>query len=79
MFWGSDTFTQTCIQAKKKKSTENKNKNKYTFLKKQSFFLFKIIYLFYVYEHTVAVFRHTRRGHLDPITNGYELHMVAGN
>ena len=28
--------------------------------------------LFYVYEYTVPVFRHTRRGHQIPITDGYE-------
>jgi hypothetical protein len=28
--------------------------------------------LFYVYEYTVAVFRHTRRGHGIPITDGCE-------
>jgi hypothetical protein len=27
-----------------------------------SFFFFLKIYLFYVYEYTVAIFRHTRRG-----------------
>jgi hypothetical protein len=31
----------------------------------------KIIYLFYVYEYTVAVFKHTRRGHQTPL-DGYE-------
>ena len=33
-------------------------------------FFLSFIYLFYVSENTVAVFRHTRRGH--PITDGYE-------
>jgi hypothetical protein len=33
---------------------------------------FKDIYIFYVYEYTVAVFRHTRRGHQIPITDGCE-------
>jgi hypothetical protein len=36
------------------------------------FFFLRIIYLFYVCEYTVAVFRHTRRGHTDPITDGCE-------
>jgi hypothetical protein len=27
----------------------------------------KFVYLFYVYEYTVAVFRHTRRGHRIPL------------
>jgi hypothetical protein len=31
------------------------------------------IYLFHVCEYTVAVFRHTRRGHWIPITGGCEL------
>jgi hypothetical protein len=35
-------------------------------------FFFKI-YLFYLYEYTISVFRHTRRGHrIDPITDGCE-------
>ena len=33
----------------------------------------RFIYLFYVYEYTVADFRHSRRGLLDPITDGCEL------
>jgi hypothetical protein len=38
-----------------------------------SFFLFEgFIYLFYVYEHTVSIFRHTRRGCQLPITDGCE-------
>jgi hypothetical protein len=36
-----------------------------------SFFFLKI-YLFYVYEYTVAVFRHQKRAS-DPITDGCEL------
>jgi hypothetical protein len=36
------------------------------FLSFLSFFLLKI-YLFYVYEYTVAIFRHTRRGHQIPL------------
>jgi hypothetical protein len=38
--------------------------------KLRSFFLFflkRITYLLYVYEYTVAVFRHTRRGHQIPL------------
>jgi E3 ubiquitin-protein ligase NEDD4 len=31
------------------------------------------LYLFYVYEYTIAVFRHTRKGHSSyPITDGCE-------
>jgi hypothetical protein len=38
------------------------------------FFVFlRFIYLFHVWEYTVAVFRHTRRGHWIPITDGWEL------
>jgi hypothetical protein len=36
-------------------------------------FFFLKIYLFHVCEYTVAVFRHTRRGHWIPITDGHEL------
>jgi hypothetical protein len=35
--------------------------------------------LFYVYEYTVAVFRHTRRGHWIPLQMVVSHHMVAGN
>jgi hypothetical protein len=37
------------------------------------------IYLFYVYEYTVAVFRHTRRGHWIPLQMVVSYHVVAGN
>jgi hypothetical protein len=37
---------------------------------RESFLLFKKIYLFYVYEYAVS--RHTRRGHHIPITDGCE-------
>jgi hypothetical protein len=36
-------------------------------------------YLFYVYEHTVTVFRHTRRGHQIPLQMVESHHVVAGN
>ena len=35
--------------------------------------------LFYIYEHTVAVFRHTRRGHQIPLQMVVSHHVVAGN
>ena len=35
-------------------------------------FFLKKIYLFHVCGYTVAVFRHTRRGHQMPITDGCE-------
>jgi hypothetical protein len=41
-----------------------------------SFFL--KIYLFYLYEYTVAVFRHTRRGHPIPLQMVVSHHVVAG-
>jgi hypothetical protein len=36
-------------------------------------------YLFYVYEYTVAVFRHTRKGHRIPLQMVVSHHVVAGN
>jgi len=36
-------------------------------------------FLFYVYEYTVAVFRHTRRGHQIPLQMVVSHHVVAGN
>ena len=39
----------------------------------------RFIYLFYVYEYTVAVFRHTRRGHRIPLQMVVSHHVVAGN
>jgi uncharacterized membrane protein YwaF len=48
-----------------------------------SFFLFlffkRIIYLFYVYEYTIAVFRPTRRGHQISLQMVVSHHVVAGN
>jgi hypothetical protein len=35
-------------------------------------------FLFYVYEYTVAVFRHIRRGHQIPCQMGVSHHVVAG-
>jgi hypothetical protein len=37
------------------------------------------MYLFYVYEYTVTVFRHTRRGHQIPLQMVVGHHVVAGN
>ena len=44
----------------------------------QLFFFLKI-YLFIVCEYTVAVFRHTRRGHRIPLQMVVSHHVVAGN
>ena len=41
--------------------------------------LFLKKYLFYVYGYTVAVFRHTRRGHQTPLQMVVSHHVVAGN
>jgi hypothetical protein len=38
----------------------------------------RFIYLFCVYEYTVAVFRHTRRGHQIPLQLVVSHHVVAG-
>jgi hypothetical protein len=43
-----------------------------------SFFFFKI-HLFYVYEYTVAVSRHTKRGHWIPLQMVVSHLVVAGN
>jgi hypothetical protein len=43
------------------------------------FFFFFNIYLFNVYEYTVAIFRHTRRGHRIPLQMVMSHHVVAGN
>ena len=40
-------------------------------------FFFKIC-LFYVYEYTVAIFRHTRRGHQIPLQMVVSHHVIAG-
>ena len=40
---------------------------------------FPIIYLFYVYEYMVAVFRNTRRGHQVPLQMVMDHHVFAGN
>ena len=41
--------------------------------------LLKKKYLFYVYEYTVIVFRHNRRGHLIPLQMAVSCYVVAGN
>ena len=41
--------------------------------------LFFKIYLFNVYEYTVAVFRHTRRGHRIPLQMVVSHYVVTGN
>ena len=38
---------------------------------------FRFIYLFYVYEYIVAVFRHTRRGHWIPLRMVVSRHVVV--
>jgi hypothetical protein len=43
------------------------------------FFFFLKIYLFYVYEYTVTVFRHTRRRHQIPLQMVVSHHVVAWN
>jgi hypothetical protein len=43
------------------------------------FIYFKIYPFIYVYEHTVAVFRHTRRGHWIPLQMALSHHVGAGN
>jgi hypothetical protein len=42
-------------------------------------FVYLFIYLFNVYEYTVTLFRHTRRGHLIPLQIVLSHHVVAGN
>jgi len=48
-----------------------------------SFFFYsffqRFIYLFYVYEYTVSVFRHIRRGDRIPLQMVVSHHVVAGN
>ena len=43
------------------------------------FFKKRVIYLFYVYEYTIALFKHTRRGHQIPLQMVVSHHVVAGN
>jgi hypothetical protein len=42
-------------------------------------FCLRFIYLFYVYEYTIALFRHTRRGYQTPLEMVVSHHVVAGN
>jgi hypothetical protein len=44
-----------------------------------NFFKDLFIYLFYVYEYTVSVFRHPRREHQIPLQMVVSHHVVAGN
>jgi hypothetical protein len=43
------------------------------------FFFFFKIYLFYVYEYTIAVFRHSRRGRQITLQMVVSHHVGAGN
>ena len=47
--------------------------------KQVSDFSFFMIYLFHLFEYTVAVFRHSRRGHWIPLQMAVSHHVVAGN
>jgi hypothetical protein len=58
------------------KSQPKKKKKKVG--KPRSFFFLKI-HLFYLYEYTVAFFRHTRRRHQIPLQMVVSHHVVAGN
>jgi hypothetical protein len=46
------------------------------FIMSQIFFFLRFIY--FMYEYTVAVFRHTRRGHQIPLQMVVSHHVVAG-
>jgi hypothetical protein len=48
------------------------------FFFEQSLFFLRFIY-FYLYEYTVTVFRHSRRGHQIPLQMAVSHHVVAGN
>jgi hypothetical protein len=52
--------------------------NSWALAEKTTFFFFKIYYFMWV-EYTVAVFRHTRRGHRIPLHMVVSHHVVAGN
>ena len=43
------------------------------------FVFLRFIYLFHVCEYTVAVFRHTRKGHQIPLQMVVSHYVVAGN
>ena len=42
-------------------------------------FLKRVIYIFYIYDYTVSVFRHTRREDWIPLQMVVSHHLVAGN
>jgi hypothetical protein len=43
------------------------------------FFIFYVLFIYYLYEYTVAVFRHTRKEHQIPLQMVVSHHVVAGN
>ena len=51
----------------------------YSWFSSSTFKKKRFLYLFYVYEYTVAVFRHTRRRHQIPLQMVVSHHVVAGN
>jgi hypothetical protein len=48
-------------------------------MRNEGTFFLRFIYLFYVCEYIVAVFRHTGRGHRIPLQMVMSYHVVAGN
>lgn len=44
-----------------------------------TFLFLKIMYLFYLYEYTVTIFRHTRKRHPVPLQMVLSYNVVAGN
>jgi hypothetical protein len=47
--------------------------------KTEVLFSFKDLFIYFIYEYTTAVFRHTRRGHQIPLQMVVSHHVVAGN
>jgi hypothetical protein len=43
------------------------------------FFFKRFIYSYYLYEYTIAIFRHTKRGYQIPLQMAVSHHVVAGN
>jgi hypothetical protein len=73
-----DLLYNSCLKVKKLQHTTYMIKQKLP-TEIELVFLFLKFYLFYVYEDTGAVFRHTRREHHILLQMVVSHHVVAGN
>jgi len=67
-----------CVFDQRRIPCLNVKKTTFVFCERTFSFFFNI-YLFIIYKYTVAVFRHTKRGHQIPLQIVVSHHVGAGN